>query len=90
MSDVMKAIRELDKLSDEFDTKIKANHFDRDLVDKYRERAAKHHPILRDHIGELHSAIARLKGEHKTNVISPAAFEDLFALLPTDWAGDEG
>lgn len=89
MSDVMKAIKQVEAARKQLDEAETLPYKMERLVD-VNWITKENYPILRDHIGELHSAITRLKGEYETNVISPAALADLFALLPTDWAGDEG
>lgn len=91
MSDVMKAIREADEAVRKFENFHYIDGWERPQLDKYPVTDAAY-PILRDHIGALHSAIARLQGEYERNdmfsVATELAFTDLFELLPTDWAGE--
>lgn len=80
----MKAIERIDPVA----TKLLEQ--DSFSVEGLREFAANWPPV-RDHIGQLHSAIARLKGEQSTKSLTglERALEDLFDLLPADWAGGE-
>lgn len=101
MSDVMKAMKQIEarlvkvnQSAEEYQLGLEsAGHVD--FQRKHLGEATRQlYPTLRDHIGALHSAIARLQGElakdpdFVCSMFTSVAFTDLFALLPTDWAGE--
>lgn len=98
MSDVMKAIREADEAIHEAHMARRSPSCypeDPDLV-AFRAQAGAYE-AMRDHIGELHAAIAKVQEQYErevTNVrpggmiIRKPTYEDLFDLLPSDWAGE--
>lgn len=101
MSDVMKAIRRIESKYQDVETLHGILPRPQDHKSAFRavrsdfnNTAEAKWPTIHDHIGELHSAIARLKGEldkdpdFVCSTFTQVAFADLFDLLPTDWAGE--
>lgn len=86
MSDVMKAMHRL--LNEEWNLL----HYDPKDWTHGESVFVKNIRPLTNHIVELHSAIARLKGELPADLYPfeslSDAFTDLFDLLHTDWVGE--
>lgn len=98
MSDVMKAMHRL--LNEEWNLL----HYDPKDWAHGESVFVKNIRPLTNHIGELHKAIAKLKEHELDEPLDVSGYEikdfdpmylnatltELVALLPSDWAGDEG
>lgn len=91
MSDVMKAINEAQSLKQQYEESISPNADpDTPSLEELCERLFVLNETQSDHIGELHKAIAELEDvcDGWPAIMPSEELDDLFDLLPTDWAGE--